>query len=329
MDKTVVTTIKVVLTTVGILFVLWLLYALAPIFSYLLISLFLVLALEPSVKYFMKMTLLNRKVSRSLAVSVTFTLFILILVGIFTIGLPPLVSQGQKLLLNIAGILKTIPGLEEFEVSLKDFLPQLKDLSGGIVTTTFSVFSDVLGIMSVMFLSIYMSLDWANIKKRFSEFFDERNSKVAMSVILEVEESIGHWVKGELLLMFIVGLASFFGLLILGVDYPLALGLISGLLEIVPALGPVIAAVLAAVVGFSSSTVEGMGVVILYTIIQQVENNFLVPKIMQKVSGFSPLVILIALLVGSQFFGAMGAIVAVPTMMSLVIVIRRVLRKNI
>ena len=63
-------------------------------------------------------------------------------------------------------------------------------------------------------------------------------------------------------------------------------------------------------------------------IIQQLENNFLVPRIMQKVSGFSPLVILIALLVGSRFFGAIGAIVAVPSMMVLVVVVRRLLRQN-
>ena len=146
------------------------------------------------------------------------------------------------------------------------------------------------------------------------------------NVVEEVETNVGHWVKGQLVLMLVIGVLSFFGLWALGVDYPLALALIAGLLEAVPILGPVISAVLASVIGFSQDPIIGLAVLGFFTILQQLENNILVPKIMQRVSGFSPLVILIALIVGSNFFGVMGAIVAIPITMILVIVVKSVLR---
>ncbi len=328
MDKQVVTTIKVVLTALSILLLLWILYRLAPIFATLLISLFVVLALEPAVKYFKKRTVLNKLLSRGVAVALTFTLFIASIVFIFTIGLPPVVSQTQKLLLNLSGIFAVIPGLENFELGIQDVIPQLSNLSGNIVDQTFSFFSNIVAVMSVLFLSLYMSLDWENLKRLFIGMFGGKTKQLISETVGEVEVNIGHWVRGELLLMLIVGSVSFLGLVVLGVDYPLALGLVAGLLEIVPVLGPVIAAVIAAIVGFAASPAKGLGVIVLFLIIQQLENSVLVPKIMQKVSGFSPLVILIALLIGGQLFGAVGAIVAVPLTMTLVLIVKKVLTYN-
>ncbi len=325
MDRYIVNSIKVVLTTLTVFFLLWILYRLGPIFGILLVSLFVVLALEPAVKYFRHRMFMNKPLSRGLSVALTFTLFVLVVLFILTIGLPPVISQAQKLLTNLTTILAGIPGLEDVQVNLKDLLPQLANQSGNLVQTTFSVFSNAVAVVSVLFLSLYMSLDWENIKERFFEFFSGKTREMLSKIVDEVEENVGHWVRGQLLLMLIVGLASFFGLLIIGVDYPLALGLIAGLLEIVPVLGPVLSAVLAAIVGFADSPVKGFAVIALFAVIQQIENNILVPRIMQKVSGFSPLVILIALLIGNELFGAIGAVTAVPLTMIIVLVVKKLL----
>ena len=171
-----------------------------------------------------------------------------------------------------------------------------------------------------------MSLDWENIKRRFYSLFTGKTKDEMESLIEEVEANIGHWVKGQLSLMIVVGIASFLGLMLLGVNYPLALGLVAGLFEIVPVLGPVLTAVLAAAVGFAESPIKGFAAVGLFILIQQLENNFLVPKVMQKVSGFSPLVILLALLIGSNFFGIVGAVIAIPITMVLVVIVKHFLR---
>ena len=126
--------------------------------------------------------------------------------------------------------------------------------------------------------------------------------------------------------MCIVGSMSFIGLILLGIDYPLALGLIAGLLEAVPMIGPFIALVVAAIIGFSMAPVKGLAVILLFAFIQQIENNLIVPKVMQRVSGFSPLIILLALLTGGTLFGFVGILLAIPTTITLVVVLKRILK---
>jgi predicted PurR-regulated permease PerM len=118
---------------------------------------------------------------------------------------------------------------------------------------------------------------------------------------------------------------SYIGLLIVGVQFPLALALLAGIFEIVPIIGPIISAVVAALVAVIDSPIKALLIVGVFSLIQQLEGNLLVPKVMQKVSGFSPIVILIALLIGSNLFGLIGAVVAVPVLMIGAIIVKTVL----
>ena len=102
------------------------------------------------------------------------------------------------------------------------------------------------------------------------------------------------------------------GLLALGVKYALLLAVIAGLLEIVPYIGPTLSLITAAIVGFAHSPVIGFAVIALYLVIQQLENNLLVPKIMQKVTGLNPIVSIVALLVGVKVGGLIGAVLSIP-----------------
>jgi predicted PurR-regulated permease PerM len=215
-----------------------------------------------------------------------------------------------------------------FEKYISEFVTQISGVSGGVVSTTLSIFENVTTLFSLLVICIYMSLDWINMKTKFYAMFPKKLRDDAIETVGEVETNIGEWIKGQLFLMLVIGLVSFLGLFVLGVDYAIALGLISGLLEFVPMLGPVLSAVLAGVIGFSMSPVKGFGVIILFVLIQQLENNLLVPKVMQKVSGFSPLVILLSLLIGSEFFGLVGALTAVPVTMIGSIILKRVLNPN-
>ena len=274
----------------------------------------------------MKMTFWNRPVSRGLAVLVSYALFVLVAAFILLVVLPPVLNQGRVLLLSLAQIIQEyqIPGASE--ITFTDLLPTTTSVSNGVVSITVFLFSNIFSVFSLLVFSIYMSLDWENLKRKLYDILPDKIEVEVRGAIEEIEISIGHWVKGEALLMFVVGLFSFLGLQILGVKFALALGIVAGLLEVVPMIGPVIAAILSAIIGFSVSNFQGIGVLALFTIIQQMENSFLVPKIMEKVSGFSPLAILVALLVGGELFGLLGAITAVPLMMILSIILKRVLQ---
>jgi predicted PurR-regulated permease PerM len=108
--------------------------------------------------------------------------------------------------------------------------------------------------------------------------------------------------------------------MILGVPSALPLAILAGLLEIVPTIGPVIAAVPAVLVGFTVSPVIGIAVASLYFLVQQLENHLIVPKIMQKAVGVNPLVTILSLGVGFQLGGPIGAILAVPILIVLLLI---------
>jgi len=120
--------------------------------------------------------------------------------------------------------------------------------------------------------------------------------------------------------MLFVGILSYVGLLFLGIDYAVPLAFLAGILEIVPNIGPTLSAVPAILVALGSSPILALAVGALYFAIQQIENNFLVPKVMSKAVGLSPLVVIIALLVGLKLAGIAGAILAIPTVLLLEII---------
>lgn len=134
----------------------------------------------------------------------------------------------------------------------------------------------------------------------------------ALFVIDQIEEALGRWVRGQVGVAFIVGLMTWVALLIVGIDFALTLAIITGILEFVPYLGPVIAVVPAVVVGLSYSSTTAITVLVVYGMIQLLENNLIVPGVMKYSVKLSPLVVILLILVGGELFGVMGAILAVP-----------------
>ena len=158
-------------------------------------------------------------------------------------------------------------------------------------------------------------------------FLTDEKDKIK-SLLVRIENKLGAWLRGQLVLMLIIGVATYLGLILLGVDYALALAVIAGLLEIVPILGPIISAVPALIMGFVISPVTGFAVIGLYLLIQQLESNLIVPKVMQKAVGFNPLVTIIALMVGGQLMGIVGAILAVPIVIVAVEVVKFLVKEQ-
>jgi len=173
-----------------------------------------------------------------------------------------------------------------------------------------------------------MSIDWENVKSMFALLFKEKNRERVGNVLSEVERNVGVWLRGQLILMLVIGVLSYIGLRIVGVQFPLALAIMSGFFEIVPILGPVISAIVAALVAVMDSPVKALLIVLVFAMIQQVEGNVLVPKIMEKVSGISPIIILIALLIGTNLFGILGAVAAVPVLMIGSIILKSILESK-
>jgi predicted PurR-regulated permease PerM len=145
-----------------------------------------------------------------------------------------------------------------------------------------------------------------------------------MNLVEAVQAKMGGWFRGQILLCFIIGLLYYIGLLIIGIESPLVLALFGGLTEFIPYLGPILGGIPIVFVAFVASPWKGLLALILLVIIQQAEGHFIVPKVMQKAVGLNPLISIIALLVGAQLYGILGALLAIPVATAVSVVYKEV-----
>lgn len=205
---------------------------------------------------------------------------------------------------------------EQIIVTIQNTLSQigseLKNLAGDTVGVVVSLFSDLLNMIFVLVITFFIVIDKAEVKQFFLSLFPHRHGQYITDKIQVVQKKIGEWVRGQLLLCLSIAVLTFIGLSILGVDYALTLALVAGITEIIPYIGPIIAYLAALPITLNDSPLLALWTTILYIIIQQAENNILVPLIMNKTVGLSPVVIMLAMLIGAKIFGVIGIILAVP-----------------
>ncbi|MFW6272909.1 MAG: AI-2E family transporter, partial [bacterium] len=180
------------------------------------------------------------------------------------------------------------------------------------------IFSGVFNFILIILLAFFMVVERDSLKRFFTSLFPSRYEEYISHKIHVTQRKVAEWVHGQVALFIIIGLIAFIGLKILGVKYALTLALIAGLAEFLPYIGPVLAFATAAPVAFNQSPLLGVWVVIFYMGIQFVEGNIIVPLVMKKAVGLSPIVTIMAMLIGwqvatlLQFSGVIGMILSVP-----------------
>ncbi len=324
MDKNIVISIKTILATALFGVGIYLIYRLGSILGVLFIALLITISLESAVQWLKTKKLFNKNINRSFAVLLTYLIVFVVLSATITVGFDPVVQQSQKLIQTLIKNKNIISLGDNFNFSFSEVISNFAGGTEVVVSATKSIFSNITTIFSILILSIYLSIDWENIKRKFSGLFPTEYEKKIKKALEEIEQNVGYWLRGQLILMLVIGVVSYIGLIIIGVDFAFPLAILSGLFEIVPIIGPVISAVVAALVAVVDSPVKALLVVAVFALIQNLEGNVIVPKVMQKVSGFSPIIILIALLIGSNLFGIIGAVVAVPVLMIGAIIFKNV-----
>jgi predicted PurR-regulated permease PerM len=184
---------------------------------------------------------------------------------------------------------------------------------GTVFTRTAGVFSGVFAFITVLVISFYLVVaDQKGMKELIRPLVPEKNRDMVMSLVLKIQKKMGLWVLGQIILSIAIFVFTYVGLTILGVKYALVLALLAGLLEVVPYMGPFLAAVPAVLFAFVQSPALALAVIVLYILVQKSESYVLVPKIMQKTVGTSPLVVLVSLLIGFKLAGILGLLLAVP-----------------
>lgn len=310
---------KTLFTTILVILSVYFLWLVKDILITILVSVMIATAVYPSVKRLEKW-----RIPRSVSAAIILIVAFLAIIGIFATLVPVIITQVTRLFENLPFILEQ---LKRFGVDASSIANQLVALPGQIFQVVISTFSAALVIMPMFLISFYLINERQNLNRYLAVFFKEKTDEV-ISVVEEVEMKLGYWVRGELLLMFAVGFMSYIGYRIIGLDYALPLAVIAGILELIPNLGPTIAAFPAALVGFAMSPLSGVLSLVVGVIVQQIENNIIVPQVMRRTIGIHPVITIITLLIGFQLGGPLLAILALPLVLILEVVISRWYRLN-
>lgn len=191
-----------------------------------------------------------------------------------------------------------------------------------------TLFAASLSVISSLIVTFYWTVEKVAIKRGFLGLFPFAVRSRAHAIWDEVEYRIGGWARGQLMLMVAVGVIS--GAVYWAVDlrFWLALGIVAGLLEVVPYFGPILAGAIAAAVALTDSPEKAILVIILVFAIQQLEGAFLVPRIMKHTVGMTPLTVILAVLIGNQLGGPAGSIIAIPIGAAVQVVVSSLLRSR-
>ena len=302
--------VKVILLLIG----LWLLFLIRDVLIILLVVMVITIALEPFVAKLEK-----EKIPRSVSVIVLYlTLLAILGLAVYFI-VPPVASQIKDLTVNLPYYTSRATEIDLGNTgpiaSILDNLSQrLSDLAGGVLSTLITVFGGIVYAITIFALTFYALVDGERLRKGLASLIPYEKKDRLYATINKVSERLGDWLRGQLILMLTIGVINGSILGILGIKYALILGLLAGLLEIIPVIGPIVSTVTAVLVVFiSGEPLWKVGaVVVAYILVQQLEGNLLVPKIMSKVIGLSPIFVLIAILIGDRLLGLGGAILAIP-----------------
>ncbi|MFA7308871.1 MAG: AI-2E family transporter [Patescibacteria group bacterium] len=307
-----------IIRVIVVLFGVYLLIRLSDIFLILFIVLILNAALSPVVAKIKA----KLNITRILAILLLY-LGIFIILGIIAyLIIPPVIEQIQRISTDLPGYAKKIDGLFgpfinqdtlTNPTNLQSASSSITGFADSLFKAGTSFFGGIATAFYVLILTLFMLLEEDAIRKFFVQLIPISQKVYILEITTKISEKMGHWALGQLSLMGIIGLLSVIGYSIIGLPYALTLGVLAGLLELIPTIGPIIAAIPAVFVGFLQSPLQGVATLIFAIAIQQIENQFVVPKVMQKAIGVSPFIILIAFLVGSELAGILGALLAVPT----------------
>jgi len=294
---------------VAALFVLWQIRSLLGLFV---ICFILMETINPAVE-----KLESKKIPRSLAIVLIYLLLLAFLGFVVASIIPSLVSQFNGFV-NI--LPKSIEQLDVFGINASNLSSQFslfQKLPENIAKTTISIFSNIFSGIVILMITFYMLMERKKMDEHSFNLLGKERGKTLLKIIDKIEYNLANWSKAELALMVIVGVLSYVGYLILGLDFALALGLIAAILELIPNIGPTITTVLASLVALNQSPLV-VGLTIVWGIlVQQLENNFIVPRVMKTKVGLNPLVTVFALAVGAKLGGIVGTILAIPCFLTI------------
>jgi len=195
-------------------------------------------------------------------------------------------------------------------------------LSGAALSVTKSVITIIAATVTIVFLTFFMLLEGRDWMERGYSLFPERSRDRWRRVGHDIYKTVGGYVTGNILISLIAGATITVVLLVMGVPYAVALGLMVAFLDLIPLAGATVAGIIVCLVAFLHSIPAGIVVLVFFVVYQQIENHFLQPVIYGRTVQLSPLAVLVSVLIGAELAGVLGALAAIPVAGTIQVILR-------
>lgn len=328
---------KVLIRTALMIAAVYVLYLIRSVVLLVLLSVLTAAALVPAITKLRKLGL-----SRTAAVIICYSLLFFSGVLLLAVFLPLFFSEVKDFLQNWPEYAKRLDtflsGAQAYSSSIgiewnktefsQNIESNIAHWFTQIFSTTINLFQGFIHFIGYLFLALYLSLEEKGIEKFFLLLTPKHYHAQARSIATRMQGKVSQWLFGQMLLMLIAFGLYYVGLTLLGVPYALAIAFFGGLMEILPYVGPVLAAIPAVIIGVLSSPVLGASALGFYVIAHQLEAHVVAPQVMKHSAGLSPVALIIAILIGLELDGALGIILAVPITMMLSVFVEDLFEKK-
>jgi predicted PurR-regulated permease PerM len=319
--------------TIGVFLVLEVVWIARQVLTWVLIAVFLALAMNPAVNWFQNHGVRRRGLATGLTA-------VLVLAGFTLLGLlfiPTLVDEVNGFARALPDYVEDISNrrgrlgfLErEYQVTerVRDAVEEggasrILGLTGTALAITKGIITAIVAIVTIMFMTVFMLLEGPTWVERFYGLLPDGSRDRWRDVGDQIYRTVGGYVTGNLFISVIAGITSTLVLLALRVPYAVALGLLVAILDLIPLAGATIAAIIVCSIGFLHSLAAGIILIVFFIVYQQIENHLLQPLVYSRTVRLSPLAILISVLVGAEIAGVLGALAAIPVAGTIQVVLR-------
>ena len=316
--------LRVVALLLALAMLLWIVYVSRQVLSWVFVSIFLALALNPAVEKLQSPSGFGK---RGVAAGVIYITAFALLVGLGFLLIPPIADQISKFAKDAPGYVDDLThgkgplGFLETKYHVKEKVqeafqhggPAAKLAGGTVLSVTQSVVTAIVGFVTIAFMTFFMILEGPAWLDRFYSLLPPESEQRWRDVGGRVAQTVSGYVTGNLLISVVAGASTSIVLAILGVPYALALGLVVAILDLIPLAGATLAGiVIVTVAGLASGVQEAVIVGVFFVVYQQLENHLLQPLVYGRTVQLSPLAVLIAVLVGAEVAGILGALSAIP-----------------
>ena len=316
----------VTLVLVTVAFSFWLLYRFNQVVFIVFIAIVLGTVIRPVVNWLQK-----RGIPRALGVILIYIVLLALLISFVLLLFPLIIDQGTAIaaevpkyyqimrgwLANSSNMLiarlgeflpYTLPGLQPVQQTGEQVMASAEQMFGYVASASWTVFLT----LAILLLASHWALDGSRTISTWLLLVPKEKRAGITELISAMESKLGYFIAGQGFLCLAIGLMALTAYLIIGLPNVLVLAIVAGMMEAVPMVGPLLGAIPAAVIALSISPTKLIWVIVATVIIQQLENNFLVPRVMRRAVGVNPFVSLLAIFAFTSFFGIAGALLAIP-----------------